>query len=206
MKHLIHFLLICFSFASSAQEKDVVDPKTWVAPYFLDTPKDWGTEHFVLPANFAPSIPYKGVEDIRFTPGWGRKESVEYWSYAFLWYLDSTITLDAETIEKDLSAYYTGLLHANLDTSRITAERIKPAVVEIKKIKATGNAEQSFEGDVHTLDFLTWQPIILNIRIHRRTCSDQNKTFIFHEVSPKSFTDPVWKRLDELWISLRCLK
>ena len=37
---------------------------------------------------FAPSIKYKGVEDIRFTPGWGKAGSEEYWTYAFLWFLD----------------------------------------------------------------------------------------------------------------------
>ena len=206
MKHLIHFLLIFSTINSFAQENNGFDPKNWQAPYFLDTPRDWGTEHFGLPAAFAPSIRYKGVEDIRFTPGWGKKESTEYWTYGFLWYLDSTISLDAKTIEKNLSAYYTGLLHANLDTTKITAARIKPAIVEIKKIKAANNAEQSFEGSVHTLDFLTWKPIILNIRLHRRTCSEQHKTFIFHEVSPKPFTDSVWEGLDALWLTLRCQK
>jgi hypothetical protein len=28
-------------------------------------------EHFALPPDFANQMTYKGVEDLRFTPGWG---------------------------------------------------------------------------------------------------------------------------------------
>ncbi len=59
------------------------------APYHLSIPKDWTIERFLITISFAPQISYKGVEDIRFTPGWGKVDSDEYWTYAFLWYLDA---------------------------------------------------------------------------------------------------------------------
>ena len=39
-------------------------------------------------------IKYSGVEDIRFAPGWGNAKSNEYWTYAFLWYLDGTVIIN----------------------------------------------------------------------------------------------------------------
>ncbi len=37
--------------------------------YNLVQPEGWGIERFGIPIDFAPTIPYSGVEDIRFTPG-----------------------------------------------------------------------------------------------------------------------------------------
>lgn len=202
MKYRLCIFFSIFLLNATAQEKSESSP----SPYFLYKPANWGSEHFLIPISFAPTIPYKGVEDIRFTPGWAKKESGEYWSYAFLWYLDDNIQLDAKTIEKNLSAYYTGLLYANLDTTKTKSVQITPAKLAVTKISTEKDATASFEATVNTLDFLTWQPILLHLRIHVRFCREENKTMIFHEVSPKLYTEVVWTRLHELWRSLRCKK
>jgi hypothetical protein len=202
MKYRLCVLFSILLLNAAAQEKS----GSTQSPYFLDAPANWGIEHFLIPISFAPTIAYKGVEDIRFTPGWAKKESDEYWSYVFLWYLDGNIQLDAKTIEKNLSAYYTGLLHANLDTTKTKSVQIMPAKLAVTKISTEKDATVSFEATVNTLDFLTWQPIRLHLRIHVRRCSEENKTMIFHEVSSKSYNDAVWTRLHELWRSLRCKK
>jgi hypothetical protein len=200
-------LLILFSILSVnciAQETPAFDGHNYKAPYFLDSPQNWGIERFLIPISFAPSISYKGVEDIRFMPGWAKKESVEYWSYAFLWYLDGAVKPDEETIKKNLVAYYTGLLYANADSAR--AKTITTATATVKKIPVDKKAENSFQASVSTLDFLTWQPITLHLRIHVLGCKEENKTLIFHEVSPKQHNDDVWPKLRALWLSLRCKK
>src|SRR5687767_7882069 len=102
--YLIIFLSI-ITIRSAAQEPPPFDGHKWESPYFLDTPKNWGIERFLIPIAFAPSIPYKGVEDIRFTPGWSKKDSEEYWSYLFVWYLEGNVDLDVKTVEKNLAAY-----------------------------------------------------------------------------------------------------
>jgi hypothetical protein len=206
MKYWLGILLISLSLNSTAQNEPPFDPHNWKAPYFLDTPSNWGIERFLIPMPFAPSIHYKGVEDIRFTPGWAKKETSDYWSYVFLWYLDSAISMDAKTVEQNLSTYYTGLLHANLDTTKIKNVKITQAKVAVKQIGKEKGADKSFEAKVNTLDFLTWQPLQLNFRIHMRFCKEDNKTFVFHKVSPKPFTHEVWNNLHALWLSLRCKK
>ena len=42
--------------------KTEFDAQKWLPTYDLATPKDWGIERFPIPINFAPEIPYEGVE------------------------------------------------------------------------------------------------------------------------------------------------
>jgi hypothetical protein len=203
---LIVFFTLFIGAVPALRGQEPFDGHKWQAPYFLDTPQNWGIERFLIPIQFAPSITYKGVEDIRFAPGWAKKESEEYWAYTFLWFLDGNIAMDAKTIEKNLSAYYTGLLRANLDSATIAASKIGITKASARLITAEKNAQHSFEASVNTWDYMTRQPIQLNLRIHISYCKDENKTFVFHEVSPQPYTHAVWKNLHALWLSLRCKK
>ena len=126
MKLLIILMLSFMSLNSLAQEvvKPAFDGHKWEAPYHLSIPKDWGIERFLIPISFAPQILYKGVEDIRFTPGWGNVKSDEYWTYAFLWYLEGSPKTDANIIAANLTAYYTGLIETNRATFKVPVEKI----------------------------------------------------------------------------------
>lgn len=199
MNRLLCVLFFLLLFKAHAQDTVQFDAHNWKAPYDLQTPEGWGTERFAIPMSFAPDIHYKGVEDIRFTPGWSKKESPEYWSYVFLWYLDSTITFDSKIIESNLSAYYTGLLHANLDIAKMTSEKVPRAKVKAKRTTSRKGDLSSFDATVQTLDFLTWQPLVLHLRIYVKSDEQKRKTFVFHEVSPKPYDNEVWRRLHNLW-------
>jgi len=132
MKNILFAIALFLFFKTSGQNvNEEFDGHKWKAPYVLDTLKGWGIERFLIPIGFAPSIPYKGVEDIRFTPGWAKKTTNEYWSYAFLWYLDGNVTFDAKTIENNLKTYYTGLIKVNSDSSKI-ADKLFPVTSAIK--------------------------------------------------------------------------
>lgn len=207
MKKIL-LVLTCFIFlkTSGQNNKPAFDGKKWEAPYNLDIPKGWGVERFLIPIEFAPAIPYKGIEDIRFTPGWGKIATDEYWSYAFLWYLDNEPVLDAKVIEKNLIAYYTGLNNINTDKTKTDSTKLIPVKASIK-IRATEKGDaKTFGGTVSMPDYMTQKPITLNFIIHIRSCESQNKTFVFHEASPKPYTDNVWKSLDQLWINFKCTK
>src|SRR5262245_29619798 len=132
MRKCLLMIVLFLSLKSQGQNpNEEFDGHKWKSPYVLDTIQGWGIERFLIPISFAPSIPYKGVEDIRFTPGWAKKTSNEYWSYAFLWYLDGTVTFDAKTIENNLKEYYTGLVKVNRDSSKI-ADKLFPVISSIK--------------------------------------------------------------------------
>jgi hypothetical protein len=164
----------------------------------------WGTEVFSLPATFAPTITYKGIEDIRFAPGWAKANSNEYWTYAFLWNLEDSIFIDAKIIATNLKAYYTGLIGSNLEQSKIAAGKIIETETVINKIETHNGDVQTFSGTIRMLDYMKQQPITLNCIVHVKTCPQQSNTYLFHKISPKPFTDSVWKSLDQIWDGFFC--
>lgn len=207
MKNIL-VAIICFIFiqASGQDSKAKFDGKNWDAPYVLDMPKGWDIERFPIPIEFAPSIPYQGVEDIRFTPGWAKRESEEYWTYAFLWYLNKAQKFEARTIEDNLLAYYTGLIKINTDKSD-TSTLLTPQVrTSIRKLATVHGDQETFSGNVNMFDYMSRKPITLNLFIHVKSCRGQDKTFVFYQVSPKPYTDPVWKSLNQLWFRFKCEK
>jgi hypothetical protein len=105
--------------------------------YNLIVPAGWEMESFSLPPDFASQINYKGVEEVRFAPGWGDIKSEEHWSYSFLWWLDGTPKIEATILQSNLKAYYTGLVARNITSRNIPANKIVPTIVSIKKIKTT---------------------------------------------------------------------
>ena len=55
-------------------------------------------------------------------------------------------------------------------------------------------------------DYHTQQPMTLNCLIHVKECKDQKHTAVYFEVSPKPFTHPVWKKMNQIGDSFDCKK
>jgi len=203
---ILSILIFSFILASSyAQEqKTEFDGHHWNAPYQLSIPKDWTIERFLIPISFAPQISYKGVEDIRFPPGWGKTDSEEYWSYAFLWYLDGNVTLDVKTIEKNLKAYYTGLIKIN--GNNIPADKIIPVETSFKKNNTEHSDKETYEGTIKMLDYMQQKPVMLYCKVHMKKYDGEDKTFIFYELSPQPATHKIWKDLHQLWMEFKLKK
>jgi len=207
MKNLIIAVLCLSSLTTLAQTPKVeFDGKKWDAPYTLNFPKGWDIERFLIPIEFAPEIPYKGVEDIRFAPGWGNAKSDEYWSYAFLWYLDGSPEITAEIVANNLKAYYTGLVGRNIEPRKIPADKLVPVKTAIKKVGPDKGDIKTFRGTVYMLDYMEQKPIILNCIVHLKSCPGKNKAFIFNEISPKPYSDTIWQSLNQLWTEFNCDK
>ena len=207
MKNVIIAICCLTSLCSFGQtQKDAFDGNKWNAPYTLNFPKGWDVERFLIPIEFAPQIPYKGVEDIRFTPGWGNVKSEEYWTYAFLWYLEGTPKVNATIVQKNLKAYYTGLVGRNIVSRKIAANKLVPVKTKIRKVKTDKSDLKTFRGTIYMLDYMEQKPITLYCIIHLKYCSGHNNTFIFNEISPKPYSDHIWQDLNQLWIDFNCDK
>ncbi len=160
-----------------------------------------------MPIDFAPAIPYKGVEDIRFAPGWGEAGHQNYWSYAFLWLIDGTQEINTGTIDKNLNAYYDGLIGRNIDKRGIPANMITKTVTRVKKLpKPQGKDEATYTGTVSMLDYMAKKPMVLNCTVHVVKCPGTANTIVFHQLSPQPLTSPTWAKLNELWDSFDCSK
>jgi hypothetical protein len=174
------------------------------ASYTLPYPQGWDTELFSIPIQFAPQIAYKGVEDIRFAPGWAKAGSDEYWAYCFLWALQNNPAIDAATIAGNLKAYYTGLINSNISKNKIPASAVFETVTAIEKIPTAIGDTATFKGTIRMLDYMQQEPITLNCMVHLKFCKGQSNIYLFHEISPKPFTDSVWKNLDKIWAGFEC--
>ena len=201
---IILIFSFCFVVCYGQESKTEFDGHKWAAPYELTIPQDWTIERFLIPISFAPQIPCKGIEDIRFTPAWAEVNSDEYWSYAFLWYLDGEITLDVKTIESNLRAYYTGLIGVN--GRNIPAQKILPVETSFKEAKKEQGDIKTYIGTIKMLDYMQQKPIVLNCKVHLKSCLGENKTFVFHELSPQLFSHRIWESLDKLWLDFKCVK
>lgn len=200
MKTILIIIFCLGTLAGLSQDsKTEFDGKNWKAPYALPTPEHWDIERFMIPIEFAPQIPYRGVEDIRFTPGWGNVKSNEYWTYAFLWYLDGSSKINKKTIENNLRAYYTGLVGRNIEPRKIPASKVIPVKTFVREIDRYKRDSKTFNGTIDMLDYMEQKPITLNCIIHVRPCKEKDKTFIFYELSPKPLSDSVWLPLNQLW-------
>ena len=205
MRNILLVLLSLASLKTLAQTSKVAfDGSKWIAPYTLKTPAGWGVERFLIPIEFAPEIPYTGIEDIRFTPGWGNAKSNEYWTYAFLWYLDGQVITNARILENNLKSYYTGLVGRNILPRKIAADKLVPVKTKIKKAKRKIGDLKTFRGTIFMLDYMEQKPIILNCIVHLKSCAGLNKTYIFNEISPKPFNDKIWQSLNQLWTGFSC--
>lgn len=182
----------------------IFNPQTFVPPYKLPTLPGWDTELFELPPDFAEGFTYKGVEDIRFTGGWGDSTSTDYWSYAYLWWLDGNVSIDAVNLQTNLTKYYAGLVGRNIEPRHIPSSKIVPTVAAVKKIKTVDNDLATFSGDVHMLDYMMQKPIVLNLVIHVFNCGVPNHTAVFVEVSPSVASHKVWQQFAQIREGFKC--
>jgi hypothetical protein len=197
-------LLLTATCAQAQTPSTEFDAAKYVPSYSLPVPSGWGVERFGIPIEFAPTIPYKGVEDIRFAPGWGDAKSNEYWTYAFLWYLDGKPANNAQVIEKNLTAYYSGLVGRNIEKRQIPKEKLVPVNVKIKMTKQAGGDLETYAGTIDMLDYMEQKPMTLNCVVHIRSCANQSKTFMFYEISPRPLSDSIWKDLQKIWAGFEC--
>ena len=206
MKKAVLILLCLWSLHSFGQNQTVFNHETWKAPYSLPV-EGWGIERFPMPIDFAPTIPYKGVEDLRFAKGWGESGQQDYWTYSFLWYIEGIQEINAEIIDKNLNAYYDGLIGRNIEKRDIPADMVTKTKTQVKKLaKPQGNDEATYSGTVSMLDYMAKKPMVLNCMIHVIKCPGTNNTFVFHQLSPQPFNNPVWTKLNELRKSFDCNK
>jgi hypothetical protein len=183
----------------------IFDPNTYVAPYVLTIPKGWGVERFSLPASFAPGMNFKGVEELRFTPGWGDSTSSDYWSYAYLWWINAGQVVDDISVQKNMQALYTGLIDRNIESRHIPADKQVATKVSLQKTATATGDDQTLHGIAGILDYMTQKPITLNLIIHIKKCSAGN-TAVIIEVSPKMYSDTIWSQLDMIDQTFSCNK
>jgi hypothetical protein len=199
-------LILLYSCGSSENKNDnykspTKDSRNIISNELL-IPEGWTTEQIIFPIDFASQINYKGSENLRFAKGWEDISSEEHWCYAFLWHLDGKPEINETILQQNLTDYYSGLVKKNIISRTIPSFKVMPTVAKIKTITTAMNDATTFSGTIHMLDYIAQSPIILNIVIHVKNCSEKDKTNIFFEVSPQALNHVIWTTLDKLNASI----
>lgn len=146
----------------------------------------WQSETFPLPPAFAPMLP-AGEESLRFPPGWGKPESDNFWSYAFVMWIDEPAP-DAARLHNLLEQYYNGLMASFAEGK---GRAIVPA-----QVKVTRTSRQHFEAHVRVTEaFATLEPIDLRVLVETANVQAGRATLRIR-VSPKPSEDAIWRSLD----------
>ena len=167
----------------------------------LSAPEGWVGEVIPFPLSFAESIPFTGFEELRFAPGWADAESPQFWTYAFVWYIDMEAPMTVDVLSSSFNAYYDGLMGTNGNPEDTTSS----GEVLAQTYTVFVPTEEGFSGKMrvydafHTLDYLT-----LNIVVQEMMCHDDNKQLIFCTISPKAFNDPVWTDFEQVEWTVEC--
>lgn len=158
-----------------------------------------------FPIEFAPHIPYEGEEYLIFPPGWGKVESEEHWTYFFLWWIKSQgeNKITKETLDRDFTEYYNGLVSRNIVARKIDSAKIVPSVA---RFEPGTEPNVAFTGTIDMLDYHTQKPIRLFIEIGMRYCIAQDRWALFVFISPKSKSHPIWSKLKSIETGFQCAK
>lgn len=163
-------LSLLFTFQITAQENK------------LNLPEGWRPEVIKLPLTFAPDIPITGTEEVRFAPGWGDVDSEEYFSYAFVWFLDDPKDLTIEDLEYFLIAYFDGIMG------------MVGGFEEVGTFTSLDQDGDFYQGELNTLDgFFTKSELILNFTIEKL---EEGKVWFFR-LSPQPMDHAIWEQLNE---------
>ena len=173
-------------------------------PFHLPVPEGWRTETIPFPLEFAPELPYTGLEELRFASGMMEAGSEEFWTYAFVWWVEpgtaaNSPDVDTERVAAHLEAYYRGLAEA------VAADRefeIGEARFAVTLEKGLYN---SMSGTAETLDpFVTREQITLNLRGDVWDCPSQGHRVYYFELSPQPREHAVWSTLASIQSGFRC--
>ena len=172
------------------------------SPYIVSAPATWTVEHFSLPPEFSPLLPWKGQEEIRLHPNWTQPEKDGYWSYVYLWWINGNAPVDAGILKENLQIYYDGLLN-HLIPKDFPVDKITRSVAIVQKIKTDHGDKQTFAGQVAMLNFMSQRPIVLFVVIHVKEIGSAQNTAVRVEASPKTAEHSVWKELKAIRIEFK---
>ena len=163
------------------------------SPQLLKEPANWQFERFSLPPEFAPNIPYKGAEELRFSPGMFVKDSATYFTYAFVAELDNINSVSQDDLRNYLLNYFKGLCSSIAKQRKLSIDSSKISLAIEKKQNAGDDVFYDATLNIFGV-FADGAPVKLNAEI--KVMNDKaSKIYVVFIASPLAKTDNVWKEL-----------
>src|SRR5262249_53107539 len=144
------------------------NPGAYSGPYSFTAPDQWPVERSSFPPPFAPDIKLTGIEEIRFMPGWGVAGASDYWSLAYLFWLDAGQQVDASVLREAIKTYYDGLIvnGGGGGPRNIPKDKLIPTKVSLQRVKTFPDDTDTWMGTVDMLDYMAMRPIKLYVAVH----------------------------------------
>ncbi len=158
-------------------------------PVLLKEPAGWTFEKFSLPPVFAPSFPFQGFEELRFSPGMFTKNAADYFSYAFAAALDNKTDFTRADLGSYLERYFKGLCFSTARDRKLTIDTSK-ITVSLKETKSLYLATLQVFGV-----FADGAPLTLNMEIKTQADKTASKVYLIFIASPKPKEDAIWTQL-----------
>ena len=183
----ILFWSILLSVAGNAQQRQQT-------PQLLKQPANWQFERFALPPEFAPGFPYKGAEELRFSPGMFVKDSTNYFTYAFVAELDNIQSISQNEIKNYLLEYFKGLCSSTAKSRKLSIDTSKITVDIERKKETGGEVIYNVVSNIFGV-FADGAPVKLNMEVKVLPNAATSKVYLVFIASPHEKTDGVWKEL-----------
>lgn len=178
----------------------------------LEAPDKWRSESVKLPPPFAPKVELKGEAQVYFSPGWGKKDSDQFFTYTFLFQTEPEPKFDKKVIEKELLAYFGGL------ASAVSRGKVDPAKFKLSVTEAKQGEDKEVSGDKQdskknkrfnaalkwTEPFFTKSEQTLNMEIVTRFDEEEKKNYLMVCASPQDpkskaeASSKVWQQLRKI--------
>lgn len=190
IRRVISWLLFSTFFCYGLSETIADEPKDVIR---LDVPQNWSGERIVLPPGFARDMQVKGIEEIRFAPGMFQPGAKDFFSYVIVFRLDDQPKLTVESLNAELLTYYRGLATA------VSGGQIKTDSFSVT-VLPTQHTQDAIVDD-YTIalkwiePFKTKKQQTLRIEIRSWQVPQQQRTWVFMNVSPNQPDDPIWQTM-----------
>lgn len=170
------------------------------ASYSYPIPEGWTDETDPTPPPWFPEFPWSGTELLRFTPGFPDAQSPEWWSYDYLFWVESGPKVTAAALQDAMINYYKGLVSCGTqlpcDPSRFAGE-----MHDVARLGSLG----VFQGHVDTYDFSPMPvPFTLNLLITSFECPASKHRGMLVSASPQPANSPIWAELLDAQLQFRC--
>jgi hypothetical protein len=174
------------------------------ASFELPTPVGWKTETIPFPLDFAPSLSYRGTEELRFAPGFFKQGAEGFWSYAFVWYLEGDVPFTAAVLAQNLETYFNGLAKA-VEKPGVYDATTAAVHARFEEDKQGNRGSTHYEGTVDTYDaFATHARVTLHARVDVLRCATEGRTAVLFRASPQPPDHALWGELERITSGFQC--
>jgi len=161
----------------------------------IKAPTNWKGETISLPPKFAPDMKLDGIEVIRFAPGMFDAKSDSFFSYVFVFQVESEQELTQKVLQQEILVYYRGLAVTVLKDRNVDVDPIS-YTLKLEKGKASLSGAKMYEGDLDWLEpFVTQKPQTLHLELEAWQDAKSKRNFVFVCASPKNTTEAIWKEM-----------